>query len=176
MEKQKENLRIGLLGGSFDPAHIGHLKISEIAHKKFKLNYIIWAITKKNPFKLRYKTSLSKRIIFAKLLVKNYKFIKVKFFEKKIKSRKTIDLVKYLKTKNPYIKIYFIMGADSLISLNKWKKWKEILNFCNILVFNRYGYKAKALRSIAAKYMSKKNWSFIKFKTINISSTKIRKI
>tara|TARA_B110000116_G_scaffold240136_1_gene227989 strand:+ start:153 stop:683 length:531 start_codon:yes stop_codon:yes gene_type:complete len=176
LNKQINKLKIGLLGGSFNPAHNGHLEISKIAFKKFNLDYVLWAITKKNPFKLKYKISLSKRLLFAKNLAKNNKFIKVKFFEEETNSIRTIDLVKYLKTKNPSIKIYFIMGADSLISLNKWKKWKEILKFCNILVFDRYGYKTKALKSTAAKYMNKKKWSFIKFKTINISSSKIRKI
>ena len=91
--------KIGILGGSFDPAHIGHLKISIEAEKKFKINKIIWAVTKSNPFKSKSHFSLKKRITFAKKIVKKHNFISVKFYEDKIKSNKTIDLVNYLKKK-----------------------------------------------------------------------------
>ena len=68
------------------------------------------------------------------------------------------------------------MGADSLISFHKWYKWKLISKKCNILVFDRYGYKSKSLKSIAFKQLNHKNLKFIKFNKINISSSKIRKI
>ena len=91
--------KIGILGGSFDPAHIGHLKISIEAKKKFKINKIIWAVTKKNPFKLKSHFSLKKRIAISKKITKKHNFISVKFYEDKIKSNKTIDLLNYLKKK-----------------------------------------------------------------------------
>ena len=79
----KKNLRIGILGGTFDPAHRGHLKISRESKKRFKLNYIIWAITKKNPFKKKSRLNLKSRINFAKKITKKEKFIKIRFYEKK---------------------------------------------------------------------------------------------
>ena len=83
--KKKNKIRIGILGGSFDPAHIGHIKISQQAKNKFGLNKIIWAITKRNPFKGKSSLNLNHRIKFArKLNIKN-KFIKVTCFEDKIK-------------------------------------------------------------------------------------------
>ena len=72
--------------------------------------------------------------------------------------------------------IYFIMGADNLINFHKWHKWKDISRLCKIIVFDRYGYKSKALSSIASKYMKKNNWKFVKFSKINISSSQIRNI
>ena len=83
--------RIGILGGSFDPAHNGHLAISKEAVKRFKLEKIIWAITKKNPFKIKSSLSLQSRIKGCKKIIKKNKFIEVKFYENKIKSNKTIS-------------------------------------------------------------------------------------
>ena len=77
---KKNNKKIGILGGTFDPAHIGHIKISREAKKKFKLDYIIWAITKKNPFKKQSNLKLKSRINYAKKITKKEKFIKIKFY------------------------------------------------------------------------------------------------
>ena len=127
--KNKKIKNIGLLGGSFDPPHKGHLAISIEGKKKFKLDNIIWSITKKNPFK----------------------------------------------KKNSY-NLYLILGADNLINFHKWYKWKSISQKCNILVFDRSGYKAQSLKSIAFKHLKQKNFKFVSFKKVNISSSKIRKI
>ena len=68
------------------------------------------------------------------------------------------------------------MGADNLIKFHKWHKWKLISQKCNILVFDRYGYKARSVKSIAFKHLRQKNFEFVNFKKVNISSSKIRKI
>ena len=80
--KQENKKKIGILGGTFDPAHKGHLSISKEAKKKFGIDKIIWAITKKNPFKGKSSLSLDKRIKYAKKINKNNLFIKVKYFER----------------------------------------------------------------------------------------------
>ena len=173
---KKNHKKIGILGGTFDPAHKGHLEISKQAKKKYKLNYIIWAITKKNPFKKKSNLDLSSRIKFAKKITKKEKFIKIKFYEKKIKSNRTIDLINYFKKNNKKSDIYFIMGADNLINFHKWHKWKLISQKCYILVFDRQGYKAKSLKSITFKLLNHKSLKFVKFKKVNISSSQLRKI
>ena len=170
-----KKIPIGILGGSFDPAHKGHLSISLVSKKKFKLKYIIWAITLKSPFKNKSFLNLKKRIKICQKLVGSKKFIKIRFFEKKIHSNKTIDLINYLK-KDKKIEIYLIIGADNLINFHKWHKWKSISKKCNILVFDRDGYKTKSLKSIAYKQLNKKCLKFIKFKKVNISSSQLRKI
>ena len=156
----KKKIKIGILGGSFDPAHKGHLAISKEAKKRFNLKKIIWAITKKNPFKDESKTSLSKRIKDCKKIIGLNPFIKVKFYEDIIKSNKTIDLINYLK-KNDGIEIYFLMGADNLINFHKWHKSKSILQNCNIIVFDRHGYKKNSLKSKTFKSLNKDNLTFI---------------
>jgi len=173
---KKNHKKIGILGGTFDPAHIGHIKISREAKKKFKLDYIIWAITKKNPFKKQSNLKLKSRINFAKTITRKEKFIKIEFYEKKIKSNKTINLINYFKKNNKKLDIYFIMGADNLINFHKWHKWKSISKKCNILVFDRQGYRVKSLKSVTYKQLNKRSLSFIKFKKVNISSSQLRKI
>ena len=83
--------KIGILGGSFDPAHKGHLAISKEAIKRLKLKKIIWAITKKNPFKKVSNVSLSSRIKCCKKIINKNNFINVKFYEDIIRSNKIID-------------------------------------------------------------------------------------
>ena len=167
--------KIGVLGGSFDPAHKGHLAISKEAKKILKLKKVIWAITEKNPLKNKSNTNILERIYQCKKFTKSHKFIEIKFFEKMIKSNKTIDLINFLKKNNKF-EIYFLMGADSLISFHKWHKWKIISQKCKILVFDRQGYKKKSLNSISFKKLNGKSLNFINFKKVNISSSQLRKI
>ena len=167
--------KIGILGGSFDPAHKGHLAISKEAAKRFKLKQIIWAITKKNPFKKKTSSSLSERIKYCKKITEKKNFIKVKFYEDVIKSNKTVNLINYL-TKKKQNEIYFLMGADNLINFHKWHKWEIISQKCNIIVFDRYGYKKKSLNSTTFKRLNTKNLKFVEFNKVNISSSQLRKI
>jgi len=172
---KSQKIRIGILGGTFDPAHKGHLEISLQAKKRFELKNIIWAITKKNPFKNESKSNLRNRMLFAKKLIGKNNYIKIRFYEDKIGSNRTVDLIKYL-SKDKKFEIYFIMGADNLINFHKWYKWKSIIKKCRILVFDRQGYKTKSLKSVTFNKVNKKNLTFINFKKVNISSSQLRKI
>ena len=172
---KSKKIKIGILGGTFDPAHKGHIEISKQAKKRFGLKSIVWAITKKNPFKNESKFDLRSRTKFAKKLIGKNNYIKVKFYEDKIASNRTINLIKYL-NKDKKFEIYFIMGADNLINFHKWYKWKSIINECSILVFDRQGYKAKSLKSVTFNGSNKKSLTFINFNKVNISSSQMRKI
>ena len=167
---------IGILGGSFDPPHKGHIKISTEAKKKYKLEMVIWAITKRNPLKRKSSLSLNKRILLCKKISSSYKYINTRYYEKLIKSNRTINLINYLKKKFTGCELYFIMGADNLISFHKWKQWREISSKCKILIFDRKGYKSSSLKSKSYKILGKKVINFIKFKKVNISSSQLRKI
>ena len=171
----KDKVKIGILGGSFDPAHKGHLVISREAKKRFKLKKIIWAITNKNPFKIKSITPLTKKIKDCKKVIGSNSFISVRFYEKIIKSNKTIDLINHLK-KNKNLEIFFIMGADNLINFHKWHKSKLIAQKCNIIVFDRHGYKKNSLKSKSFKLLNKDSLTFVEFRKVNISSSQLRKI
>ena len=170
-----EKIKVGILGGTFDPAHKGHLEISKQAKKRFGLKNIVWAITKQNPLKNENKSNLRSRMKFAKKIIGQNNYIKVKFYEEKIGSNKTIDLIEYL-SKKKQGEIYFIMGADNLINFHKWYKWKSIVKKCIILVFDRQGYKAKSLKSLTFNRTNNKNLTFVNFNKVNISSSQLRKV
>ena len=173
---KKNYKKVGILGGSFDPPHFGHLYISKTALKKLKLDYLLWIVTKKNPLKKKPYLSAKKRIQLSKNITKNKKKIFVKYLDNKVKSNNTYNLLNYLKMKNKKIKFFFIIGADNFINLHKWKNWKKISLLAKIIVFPRQNYSVKALNSIASKKLKKDDWYYVKCKKVNISSSLIRKL
>jgi len=182
-------MKIGILGGTFDPPHIGHLNISLEAIKRFHLNKVIWLITKKNP--LKKNNSLNDILNRIKLcndfIKKNKNVIKVQYTEEKTESNFLFDNINYIINKSFNHKYYFIMGADSFIKFNQWKKYNEILNKLSIIIINRPEFSIKSLNSIAAKKLEKykslnliskdkqHKWYFLSTKGMNISSSKIKK-
>ena len=168
------NNSIGVLGGSFDPAHKGHLEISKIAIKKLMLSKVFWIVTKKNPFKKKPYFSVNQRLNQAKKITKNVKKIKVLFLDKTVKSSRSINIINYLIIKKKPKIIYFIIGSDNLIELHKWKSWKKIVKLTKLIVFSRKGYDKRGKKSIVAKYLKNKI-TFIKNRHILFSSSKLRK-
>ncbi len=173
--KKRKYKKLGILGGTFDPPHLGHLKISKIVIKKLGLPTFLWAVTKKNPLKKKPFLKLNKRIELCKKLTRKDKRIKVQSFDKLIKSSKTINLLKYVKRVNNDSKIFFIIGSDCLVNFHKWNKWKEIANICQIVVFPRTGFVEKTRTCKAFKALGKQKVVFIASKRIHISSSKIRR-
>tara|TARA_Y100000816_G_C26002992_1_gene524150 strand:- start:441 stop:977 length:537 start_codon:yes stop_codon:yes gene_type:complete len=166
---------IGIFGGSFDPPHEGHLKISSVSIKKLKLKKLYWIITNKNPFKKKSFFNIDKRLSLSKNLTKKNKKIKVIFIEKKIKSNRTIDVLKYLVKKNKKSQFFLIIGSDNLIKFHKWQKWKLISSISKLVVFARDGFDRKARKSIAIRKIGAKKIVFIRDSKVNISSSKLRK-
>ena len=180
---------IGLLGGSFDPPHKGHLYISLEAKKILKLDEIWWLVTPQNPLKINQPASYSERVKNCKILTKN-KPIKIKEIEKKINSQFSYQTIKYLNNHYKYIKFFWLMGADNLINFHQWQNAHRIFNEIPIVVFRRYGYNQQALKSYISNFyknfrLNNKNihidnfkqlpaWTIIQNKEIRISSTEIR--
>ena len=164
---------IGLLGGSFDPAHKGHLRISKIAIKKFTLKKIYWVVTKKNPFKNKAFYSLEERIKYAKKITKAQKRIQIIHLDNIVKSSRIIDVINYFIKKRKNKNIFFIIGSDNLIRFHKWKSWKKIVKIVKLIVFSRKGYDKKGMKSIVVRNFKNKI-IFIKNKPITISSTQLK--
>ena len=168
------NKTIGLVGGTFDPAHKGHIAITKIAIKKLNLSKVLWIVTKKNPFKDNPYYSLSQRLKKAKEITKGIKKIQVIHLDKRVNSSRSINIINYLVNRKKLKNIYFIIGVDNLINFHKWKDWKRIVKLTKLIVFSRKGYDRKGSKSTVTKYYKNKI-TFIKNRPIVISSTKLRK-
>ena len=171
----KKNIRLGILGGTFDPPHRGHLHISKIALKKLKLNKLIWIVTKKNPLKKKPYLKIKTRIKLSKKITNKEKKIFVHCFDDKIKSINTFDLLNHIKRKQKKAKLYFLIGADNLIKFHKWKNWKKIPKLAKIVVFPRDNHLIRKNKYIVLKSLKKKDLIYINSKKVNISSSLIRK-
>ncbi len=167
--------KIGILGGSFDPPHRGHIEISKISLKKIKFKKIFWVITKKNPFKKKPFFSLNDRIKKAKKSLKKYKNIKVLYLDDKIKSSRTINVVNYFRRVKKQKDLYLILGSDNLLDFHKWTSWRKIVKLVKLVVFSRKGYDKRSKESIVVKYLNKKNIIYINNKSVDISSSNIKK-
>ena len=182
---------LGILGGTFDPPHKGHLHISKLVIKKLYLTTLYWAITKQNPLK---KTSPhsneNKRKTLCRQLTRSEKKIKLLNTGDIKNSNLTINILRKIKKKiTKKTNLFFIIGADNLVQLHQWKNYKKIFSLCTVVVMNRIGYKKPALTSPAAKKFRKtkisldtllkigpkqKEWVYINNKGINVSSSRLR--
>ena len=114
-------------------------------------------------------------IKLSKKITSKEKKIFVKYFDDKIKSTNTFNLLKYIKKKQKKAEIFFLIGADNLAKFHKWNNWKQIPKLAKIVVFPRKGYLTAKNNYIAQKRLIKKNLIYIKSKKVNISSSLIRK-
>ena len=181
--------RIGLLGGSFDPPHKGHVYISIEAKKLLQINEIWWLVTPQNPLKISEPATYQERITNCKEISKDQPIL-IKEIEKKINSKYTYQTLDYLLNHYTNIKFFWIMGADNLINFHKWQKWRQIFKEISIVVFKRHGYNNQALKSIACRtftnyrinslqinknhFIKLPSWTWVDNREIKISSTEIR--
>ena len=166
---------IGLLGGTFDPPHQGHLKISELALKSLPIDKIYWIITKRNPLKKKTYFSIKKRSAKCRIILKKKRKIKLMYLDSLIKSSRFYDIIKYFKKKREKTLFFLIIGSDNLIKFHLWKKYEKILENCILVVFSRKGYDKMAKKSKIMKKNKKFNIIFFQNKKINISSTILRR-
>jgi nicotinate-nucleotide adenylyltransferase len=143
-------MRIGLLGGSFNPAHEGHRQISLIALKRLGLDRVWWLVSPSNPLKDTAKLpSLAQRVAEARKIA-DHPRIDVTGYSGVGKSPYTLDLLADLKRRFPNVNFVWLMGADNLAGFHRWHEWPRIFALMPIAVLDRPGYRLKARASQAA--------------------------
>jgi nicotinate-nucleotide adenylyltransferase len=143
--------RIGLLGGSFNPAHAGHRLASVEALRRLRLDQLWWVVTPGNPLKdTRGLAPLGVRMREAAAVASHPKIF-VTGVEAGLRTRFTADLIRALTKKEPATRFVWIMGSDNLAQFHRWDRWREIAASVPIAVFNRPGALATELASPAAE-------------------------
>ena len=172
--------KIGILGGTFNPIHLGHLKLAETAYKELNLDKILIMPTGVSYLKSAdIVKSKDIRADMVKLAINDYPYFEFSDIELKREGNTyTYETLSYLKKQNPLVDYYYIIGADTLFSIENWKKPDEIFNKCIICVMNRDGSNYEALQ----KQLEKLSCLFdakiviLNCPEINISSSNIRKL
>ncbi|MCR5878404.1 nicotinate-nucleotide adenylyltransferase [Phenylobacterium sp. J367] len=143
-------MRVGLYGGSFNPAHEGHAHVAETARRRLKLDRVIWLVSPQNPLKPAHETAdLAERMAGARALASSRDMI-VSDAESRLGSQYTIDTVRALKARFPGVKFVWIMGADSLASFHRWRGWTQIMREVPVAVVSRPWISLKSRFSPAA--------------------------
>ncbi len=144
-------LRVGLLGGSFNPPHEGHVHISETALKGLGLDYVWWLVSPQNPLKPLHETApLGERLALANHLAHNRRII-VTDVERILGTRFTVDTLAALRRRFPLLRFVWLMGSDNLLGFHRWKDWPRIAWLVPVAVVMRPGstlapLKAKAMQ------------------------------
>ena len=130
-------MRVGLFGGSFNPAHEGHAHVAETARRRLRLDRVIWLVSPQNPLKSSRETAdLAHRMAGARRFADGPGMI-VSDLETRLGSAYTIDTIRSLKARHPGVRFVWIMGADSLASFHRWKGWTQIMREVPVAVVSR---------------------------------------
>jgi nicotinate-nucleotide adenylyltransferase len=144
-------MRIGILGGSFNPPHRGHLYASELALRQLALDSVWWLVSPQNPLKpLSGMANFIERMGAAKRFVRNRRIL-VSDLEAQFGTRFTVDTLRALTRRFPQVHFVWIMGSDNLVQLPRWRSWQRIFPLTPIVVVARPGSAASARKSLAAR-------------------------
>jgi nicotinate-nucleotide adenylyltransferase len=144
-------MRVGLFGGSFNPAHAGHAQVAQTALKRLALDRVIWLVTPQNPLKAAHQTApLSARMASARALARGPSMI-VSDAETRIGAQYTLDTLRVLKARFPGVHFVWLMGGDNLTSFHRWRGWVEIMRFTPMAVVARPDSLQKSRAGVAAR-------------------------
>jgi nicotinate-nucleotide adenylyltransferase len=182
--------RVGLLGGSFNPAHRGHLHISTMALDRLRLDQVWWLVSPQNPLKARHGMAPLERRLAAARKVADNPLIRITDVERRLGTRYTADTLDALAQRHPDTRFVWIMGADNLIQVPRWRRWTALFNALPIAVFARPTYSLRALAGRAARRfasarklesragalaaMKPPAWVFLHTPLVHVSATHIR--
>ena len=183
-------LRIGLLGGSFNPAHGGHRHISLLALKRLGLDYVWWLVSPQNPLKsAKGMAPLAERLNGAAAIARHPRIL-VRNLEAELGTRYTAETLKQLQALHPATHFVWIMGADNMLQLPEWRQWRRIICTVPIAIFDRPHYFLRAnsgkaagayrrhrLSEARARHLADKKspaWTFVHIPTSGLSATRIR--
>ncbi len=183
-------MKVGLLGGSFNPAHEGHLHISLEAIKRLNLDMVIWLVSPQNPLKPAhiYK-SLAERVNQAKRIAKHPK-IKISTIEESFRNNYTYNTLRRIISMHPDTEFVWLMGLDNMQNFTQWYRWKDIISLLPIVIFDRGNEIYKTLKGkVAAKFeknciinsnyneaLEANSLYLMRIKKNNLSSTMIRRL
>ncbi len=182
--------RVGLLGGSFDPPHAGHLHLSREALKRFQLDFVVWLVSPGNPLKPNPPAPLADRMAAAQAMAVHPRIL-ISDFEARAGTRFTAETLEVAKARHRGVRFVWLMGADNLAQFHRWDNWQQILNTVPVGVLARPGlrtaartaqaariYRAAKLPRSAAKAlpdMTPPAWCFVNIPMSDLSSSAIRK-
>lgn len=180
---------IGLLGGSFDPAHEGHVHITREALKRFGLSRVWWLVSPGNPLKHKGPAPLVQRMAHARALMVHPR-VRVTDIEAHLGTRYTAQTLRRLQAIYPGVHFVWLMGADNLAQFHRWQHWRGIARNVPLGVIARPGDRISARMSVAAKVLQQSRlagraapllgrsmapaWCFVNVPMRNISSSTIR--
>lgn len=185
-----QGMRVGLLGGSFNPPHAAHRAISLFAIKRLKLDRVWWLVTPGNPLKANGGLlDLGQRMEAARRMADDPR-IEISCLEAVIGVRYTFDTVTYLRRRTPGLRLVWIMGADNLAQFHRWQNWRRIASEVPIAVIDRPPQSFRALAAPAAQALARYRlpenqaamladvqapaWVFLTGMKLNLSSTGLR--
>ncbi|MGR3375198.1 nicotinate-nucleotide adenylyltransferase [Salipiger abyssi] len=182
---------VGLLGGSFDPPHAGHVHITLEALRRFRLDRVIWLVSPGNPLKPRGPAPLPERMAAARGIMRHPRVI-VSDFERLAGTRHTARTLKSLRQGFPGVRFVWLMGADNLAQLHRWDDWHQIMGQMPVGVLARPGSRMAARGSVAADVYRHARlparaapllarsappaWCFVNVPMVDLSSTELRRV
>ena len=178
---------IGLLGGSFDPAHEGHVHITREALKRIGIDRVWWLVSPGNPLKPRQPAPMADRLARARAVMADPRVV-ISDLEARLGTRATADTLDALKALYPGVHFVWLMGADNLVQFHRWNRWRDILRAVPVGVLARPGSGVAARSSVAARAFRVHRvargealrgrkapaWCFVNIPLVDASSSAIR--
>lgn len=182
-------MRVGLLGGSFDPPHAGHVHITRWALRAFRLDRVWWLVSPGNPLKPEAPADLDRRLAAARAIVSHPR-VEVTGVEARLGTQLTVETLAALRRRYPGVHFVWLMGADNLVGFHRWDRWDEIMRASPVGVLARPGQQLRAGLSPAARRFARWRlpaaqagalaltpppvWTLVSGRMLDLSSSELR--